>query len=89
MTLFDLPWCRVDLSSPDEFFSYVEDHEADNLCVWQGELYLEMHNATYTTQARVGLAALLYYLVFTSNHYLSPTITVLCMLNRLICQLFL
>lgn len=25
----------------------------DNLCSWQGELYLELHNATYTTQANI------------------------------------
>ena len=46
---------RVELTTPSEFFSHIEDHEADKLNVWQGELYLEMHNATYTTQARVNM----------------------------------
>jgi len=43
---------KVEMTTPSEFFSHIEDHEADNLNVWQGELYLEMHNATYTTQAK-------------------------------------
>jgi len=41
---------KVEFKTPSEFFSLVEDHESDQLNVWQGELYLEMHNATYTTQ---------------------------------------
>ncbi|KAL5009992.1 hypothetical protein ScPMuIL_012297 [Solemya velum] len=42
---------KVKFSTPDKFFSSVErdDH---NLCRWYGELYLELHNGTYTSQAK-------------------------------------
>ncbi|VIO88100.1 Uncharacterized protein BM_BM9778 [Brugia malayi] len=43
---------RVQHATPQEFFiELVKD--LDNLCSWKGELYLELHNATYTTQARI------------------------------------
>lgn len=41
---------RVKLSSPDAFFSTLET-ETRNLGRWAGELFLELHNATYTTHA--------------------------------------
>ncbi len=41
------------MSSPDEYFSQVEADDADKLCHWRGELYLEIHNGTYTSQAEV------------------------------------
>ncbi|KAK6187507.1 hypothetical protein SNE40_005515 [Patella caerulea] len=44
---------KVKMSSPDEFFSNIEQKEEKNLCTWSGELYLEMHNGTYTTHAEV------------------------------------
>ena len=44
---------RMELSTPRSFFDGIEREEADNLCSWSGELYLEMHNGTYTTQAKV------------------------------------
>ncbi|XP_041353566.1 alpha-mannosidase 2C1-like [Gigantopelta aegis] len=44
---------KVKMSSPDEFFSLVEKESRGSLCTWHGELYLEMHNGTYTTQAKV------------------------------------
>ncbi|XP_070189226.1 alpha-mannosidase 2C1-like isoform X1 [Littorina saxatilis] len=44
---------RVKMSTPDEFFKPIEEKEADKLCTWRGELYLEMHNGTYTTHAKV------------------------------------
>lgn len=44
---------RVKLSTPDAFFSQVEKESIDKLCHWQGELYLELHNGTYTSQAKV------------------------------------
>lgn len=44
---------RVKFSSASEYFDSVEQTEAKNLCSWSGELFLEMHNGTYTTQARV------------------------------------
>jgi alpha-mannosidase len=42
---------RVALRSPDEFFTRLEE-DAQDLTVWVGELYLELHRGTYTTQAR-------------------------------------
>jgi len=45
---------RVKLSTPGEFFSSIEQTDLQNLCTWSGELYLEMHNGTYTTQSKVG-----------------------------------
>lgn len=42
---------RVRLSSPAEFFTAAEaDHRGP--AVWSGELYLEFHRGTYTSQAR-------------------------------------
>lgn len=43
---------RVEMRSPGEFFDRAEaDIKAPT--VWSGELYLELHRGTYTTQARV------------------------------------
>lgn len=42
---------RVALSTPDAFFSALES-ESRSLCRWAGELFLELHCATYTTHAR-------------------------------------
>ena len=43
---------RVEFATPDKFFAELEG-DASNLCCWSGELYLELHNGTYTTQAQV------------------------------------
>ncbi|XP_053320714.1 alpha-mannosidase 2C1 [Spea bombifrons] len=43
---------RVKLSTPDTFFSAVET-DTSQLCTWVGELFLELHNGTYTTQAQI------------------------------------
>lgn len=43
---------RVQLSSPGRLFSALESHSGQ-LCTWVGELFLELHNGTYTTQAQV------------------------------------
>ncbi|XP_013387197.1 alpha-mannosidase 2C1 isoform X1 [Lingula anatina] len=43
---------KVKMATPGEFFQQVESAESDNLCKWVGELYLELHNGTYTTQAK-------------------------------------
>ena len=43
---------RVKMSSPDKFFSQLHA-DFDLLCTWTGELFLELHNGTYTTQAKV------------------------------------
>ncbi|XP_076466498.1 alpha-mannosidase 2C1-like [Babylonia areolata] len=46
---------RVEMRGPGEFFRAVEEEEetARRLCTWRGELYLELHNGTYTTHAKV------------------------------------
>ena len=41
---------KVKLSSCHEFFSQLESN-SKNLMKWEGELYLELHNGTYTTMA--------------------------------------
>ncbi|CAL4203420.1 unnamed protein product, partial [Meganyctiphanes norvegica] len=41
---------KVDIMTPDELFSQLEPDQ-HNMCRWVGELYLELHNGTYTTQA--------------------------------------
>ena len=43
---------RVQLSSPERLFSALEGHSGQ-LCTWVGELFLELHNGTYTTHAQV------------------------------------
>jgi alpha-mannosidase len=42
---------RVAMRSPQEFFTRLAQ-DAQDLTVWVGELYLELHRGTYTTQAR-------------------------------------
>jgi len=42
---------RVTMCGADEFFRRAEA-ESEDLPVWRGELYLELHRGTYTTQAR-------------------------------------
>ncbi len=36
-----------------EFFDRLKDESGDTLPVWNGELYLEIHRGTYTTQSRI------------------------------------
>ncbi|XP_071483559.1 alpha-mannosidase 2C1-like [Diadema antillarum] len=43
---------RIKPSTPDSFFEAIEA-ESDQLCMWQGELYLELHQGTFTTQAEI------------------------------------
>ncbi|CAI8034231.1 Alpha-mannosidase 2C1 [Geodia barretti] len=45
---------KVLMSSPQQFFSSLTS-EKDRLCKWVGELYLELHRGTYTTQAKLKL----------------------------------
>lgn len=47
---------RVRMSSPDDLFTALEG-DSGLLCTWTGELFLELHNGTYTTQAKVRLAS--------------------------------
>nr|XP_057931009.1 alpha-mannosidase 2C1 isoform X2 [Doryrhamphus excisus] len=43
---------KVQMSSPDKLFSQLWA-DSDLLCTWAGELFLELHNGTYTTQAQI------------------------------------
>ncbi|MCP4543742.1 MAG: alpha-mannosidase [Chloroflexi bacterium] len=43
---------RVRQGSAHEFFRNLENESGDRLPTWNGELYLEYHRGTYTTQAR-------------------------------------
>jgi alpha-mannosidase len=43
---------KVTIESPTEFFTAAEDEYRDHAPVWSGELYLEIHRATYTSQAK-------------------------------------
>ncbi|XP_075326037.1 alpha-mannosidase 2C1 isoform X2 [Odontesthes bonariensis] len=43
---------RVQMSSPEKLFSQLQADSA-LLCTWTGELFLELHNGTYTTQAQI------------------------------------
>lgn len=43
---------KVQMSSPDRLFSQLQADSA-LLCTWTGELFLELHNGTYTTQAQI------------------------------------
>lgn len=51
--IFVFIWFRVKLSNPQDFFHSLESRDADKLCTWVGELYLELHQGTYTTQGQV------------------------------------
>ncbi|MCQ4211503.1 alpha-mannosidase [Streptomyces longispororuber] len=43
---------RVEIEKPSAFFEAAYEEYAGRAPVWSGELYLEMHRATYTTQAK-------------------------------------
>ncbi|XP_070578443.1 alpha-mannosidase 2C1-like [Ptychodera flava] len=43
---------KVTYSTPDKFFEDVEKNSHD-LCKWTGELYLELHQGTFTSQAKI------------------------------------
>uniref|UniRef100_A0A8C5BU47 alpha-mannosidase n=1 Tax=Gadus morhua TaxID=8049 RepID=A0A8C5BU47_GADMO len=43
---------KVRMSTPDQLFSELLADSA-LLCTWSGELFLELHNGTYTTQAKI------------------------------------
>jgi alpha-mannosidase len=47
---------RVRQGKVGDFFSKVEDQVGEQLPVWNGELYLELHRGTYTTQSRNKMA---------------------------------
>ncbi|WP_326810418.1 glycosyl hydrolase-related protein [Streptomyces scopuliridis] len=43
---------RVEIEHPAAFFAAAEEEYGAQAPVWSGELYLELHRATYTTQAK-------------------------------------
>ncbi|MEV7291814.1 glycoside hydrolase family 38 C-terminal domain-containing protein [Streptomyces microflavus] len=43
---------RVAIEKPSAFFAAAEEEYGEQAPVWSGELYLELHRATYTTQAK-------------------------------------
>ncbi|MCX5249844.1 glycosyl hydrolase-related protein [Streptomyces sp. NBC_00201] len=43
---------RVEVEKPAAFFTAAEEEYGPQAPVWSGELYLELHRATYTTQAK-------------------------------------
>jgi alpha-mannosidase len=43
---------RVEVERPSAFFAAAEQEYGPQAPVWSGELYLELHRATYTTQAK-------------------------------------
>ncbi|MFE7169235.1 alpha-mannosidase [Streptomyces sp. NPDC057616] len=43
---------RVEVEKPAAFFAAAEQEYGPQAPVWSGELYLELHRATYTTQAK-------------------------------------
>ncbi|MFF3954926.1 alpha-mannosidase [Streptomyces sp. NPDC001890] len=43
---------RVAIERPTAFFAAAEEEYGEQAPVWSGELYLELHRATYTTQAK-------------------------------------
>ncbi|MGW1721972.1 alpha-mannosidase [Streptomyces sp. NPDC002306] len=43
---------RVEIDRPAAFFAAAEEEYGPQAPVWSGELYLELHRATYTTQAK-------------------------------------
>ncbi|MFC8655812.1 alpha-mannosidase [Streptomyces parvus] len=43
---------RVTVEKPSAFFAAAEEEYGARAPVWSGELYLELHRATYTTQAK-------------------------------------
>jgi len=45
---------RVKFSDSNEFFEELEK-ESDRFSKWVGELYLELHNGTYTSQVNISL----------------------------------
>ena len=43
---------KIEMGRVDDFFQKLEKGVGENLPIWNGELYLEYHRGTYTTQAR-------------------------------------
>ena len=50
--------------TPNDFFDKLEK-EQHNMMRWVGELYLELHNGTYTSQVSIGIL----YIMFNVSKY--------------------
>ena len=50
-----LNFYRVVLSNPQKFFKSLDENDSSKLCTWIGELYLELHQGTFTAQANVSI----------------------------------
>ncbi|XP_042238112.1 alpha-mannosidase 2C1-like [Homarus americanus] len=76
--LADTDGCpRLKIMTPDQFFGRLEA-DKHNLCRWVGELYLERHNGTYTTQADMKrLCRLAEFKLRDAEFLLSQAITIL------------
>ena len=59
---------RVQQKTPQEYFADVEREDSGNLCRWRGELYLELHNGTYTTHAKVCSTCICIHSIFTLSN---------------------
>jgi hypothetical protein len=55
-----LKFYRVVLSSPQKFFKSLDEDYSSKLCTWIGELYLELHQGTFTVQAKVSCIYITY-----------------------------
>lgn len=64
---------RVQISTPEQLFSALEK-ESGQLCIWVGELFLELHNGTYTTQAQVRVPLLGRGALQTPDTWEQPTL---------------
>lgn len=53
---------KFENSTPNKFFENLEA-ESSQLCRWVGELYLELHNGTYTSQVNTNLVYLKKYMI--------------------------
>ena len=51
-----VPQVLTSTSKPEEFFEKICKDSLSKLCTWTGELYLELHRGTFTTQYHVSIA---------------------------------
>jgi len=72
------------MSSPDVLFTQLES-DSSLLCTWVGELFLELHNGTYTTQAKVRVHLPIPQIL----HFLTELIFIADLIKMHTCRLFL
>ncbi len=68
---------RVRQGSVAEFFTRLEREAGERLPVWNGELYLEIHRGTYTTQGRIKRANRKSEFLLHDGEFLSTLATLL------------